>query len=200
MTYYIMDGEGVYPIRTIASGPDLPGGPWYHGHKLRFEVPTPLHYVLDEQDRDEDEDEGDYLEPVGNLNMLYDCDAFPIMHDCLVAALKAAGVGNLQLFPARILDPDNAVVHKDYQAFNVVGLVAAADVRASTLMDESSEVRHLSTNFDSLVLDEEKAIGFDLFRLAENCSAICVSEKVKREIEARNIPGIVFYGPGEWSG
>ena len=46
MTYYIMEGEGVYPILTIEKQPNLPGGPWYHGHKLKISFPTPLEYEL----------------------------------------------------------------------------------------------------------------------------------------------------------
>ncbi len=67
-------------------------------------------------------------------------------------------------------------------------------------MNESETPTLLDTDFDSLVIDEEKTMGFRLFRLAENCSAIVVSEEVKVAIEERGIPGIVFYGPGEWSG
>lgn len=55
-------------------------------------------------------------------------------------------------------------------------------------------------DFVSLVIDESKATGHLLFRLAENVSAVVVHEQVKSAIEASAIPGFVFYGPGEWSG
>jgi len=190
MTYYVMDGEGVYPILAIEEEPDLPGGPWYHGHKLKITVPTPLEYILEIEDE----------EPDGNMNMLYDGEAIPIMHNSLVEALQSAGVNNLELFPARITNPNTGEMHEDYQAFNVVGLVSAADLENSTLMNESDTPTLLDTDFDSLVIDESKTMGFRLFRLAENCSAIVVDEKVKAAVEERGIPGIVFYGPGEWSG
>jgi len=191
MTYYVMEGEGVYPIITIEKQPDLPGGPWYHGHKLKIAVPTPLNYVL-EKDPDDPED--------CNMNMLYDSKAFPLIHKSLLEALTAAGVNNLELFPARITNPNTGEVHEDYQAFNVVGLVSAADLEKSTLMNEADTPTLLDTDFDSLVIDESKTMGFRLFRLAENCSAIVVDEKVKAAVEERGIPGIVFYGSGEWSG
>jgi Immunity protein family (Imm11) len=191
MTYYVMEGEGVYPIITIEKQPDLPGGPWYHGHKLKITFPTPLDYVL-EKDPDDPED--------CNIKMLYDNKAIPVMHNTLVEALQSTGVNNLELFPARITNPNTGKVHEDYQAFNVVGLVSAADLENSTLMNEADTPTLLDTDFDSLVIDESKTMGFRLFRLAENCSAIVVDEKVKAAIEERGIPGIVFYGPGEWSG
>lgn len=122
------------------------------------------------------------------------------MHHSLVEALIAAGVNNLELFPARITNPVTGYVHEDYQAFNVIGLVSAADLEQSTLMHDDEKPGLLDTDFDSLVLDEDRTMGFHLFRLAENCSAICVSEKVKKAVEERRIPGIIFYGPGEWSG
>lgn len=190
MTYYVMEGEGVHPILTIEKTPRLPGGPWYHGRKLKLTVPVPLEYALEKDDD----------EPFFNLKMMYDSEPVPIMHHSMVQALQAAGVNNLELFPARLTDPNTGKVHEDYQAFNVVGLVSAADLEESTLMDESAPPAMLDTDFDSLVIDEKKIMGFRLFRLAESCSAIVVSEKVKKAVEERGIPGIVFYGPGEWSG
>jgi len=190
MTYYVMVGEGVDPILSIEKQPDLPGGPWYHGHKLKITVPMPLEYVLEVEDE----------EPESKIKMLYGNKAFPVMHNSLLEALKTAGVNNLELFPARITDPNTGKVHEDYQAFNVVGLVSAADLENSTLMNESDTPTLLDTDFDSLVIDENKTMGFRLFRLAENCSAIVVSEEVKAAVEERNIPGIIFYSPGEWSG
>jgi hypothetical protein len=189
MTYYVMEGEGVYPIHPIEIQPDLPGGPWYHGHKLKIDVPTPLDYVLRSKSSND-----------ANIMMLYDSKAIPVMHNSLVDALQAAGVNNLELFPARIKNPITGEIHEDYQAFNVVGLVSAADLEESSLMDESTTSRLLDMDFDGLVIHKAKTMGARLFRLAENCSAIVVSEKVKATIEERGIPGIVFYGPGEWSG
>jgi len=189
MTYYVMVGEGVYPTLPVAEEPHLPGGPWYHGHKLKITVPIPLEYVLDIEE-----------EPNSNIRTFFDCESVPAMHNSLLEALQSAGVDNLELFPAHITNPNTGEVHKDYHAFNVLGLVSATDLENSTLMNKSDTVTLLDTDFDSLVIDEEKTMGFRLFRLAENCSAIVVSEEVKVAIEERGIPGIVFYGPGEWSG
>ncbi len=190
MTYYIMEGEGVDPILVIEEEPDLPGGPWYHGHKLQIAITGLLEYTLEIEEE----------EPDSKIKILYDSVAIPVMHNSLLEALRAAGVNNLELFPARITNPNTGEVHEDYQAFNVLGLVSAADLENSTLMNESDSPTLLDTDFDGLVIDEEKTMGFRLFRLAESCSAIVVSEEVKAAIEERSIPGIVFYGPGEWSG
>ena len=190
MNYYVMESEGIYPSLAIEKAPRLIGGPWYHGHKLTIEVVTPLEYFLEESNRYDDY----------NLDVMYDNKAYPLMHISLLDALRSAGVNNLEVFSATIYDPNKDKMIHDYVAFNVIGLVSAADLEASTLMHEDSKASLLDTDFDSLVIDETKTMGFHLFRLAENCSAICVSEKVKEAIEKHEIPGMVFYGPGEWSG
>jgi len=172
----------------IEEGPELPGGPWYRGRKLAIEVPTPLEYTLD-MDPDEP----------GNLGALYDAEAFPVMRADLLEALEAVGVTNLELFPALLIDPEAGERHADYVAFNVLGLVAAADLAASALMP-GMPGGPLATGFDSLVIDEDRARGLRLFRLAESCSAIVVDEVVRAEVERRQIPGVVFYEQGEWSG
>ena len=190
MKYYVMESEGEYPSLSIEKGPRLIGGPWYHGQKLTIEVSGPLEYFL-EEDNSYDE---------YSLDFMHDCEAFPLMHKSLLSAIQSAGVNNLEIFPATIYDPNNGKVINDYVAFNVIGLVSAADLESSALMHEDAKASLLDTDFDSLVIDETKTMGVHLFRLAENCSAICISEKVKEAIEKHEIPGMVFYGPGEWSG
>ena len=80
-----------------------------------------------------------------------------------------------------------------------MGTVAAADLGNSTMMG-TSESTMIDADFDRLVLDEEKCKGMLLFRLAENITAIVVSEGVKNKVEKRGIKGIFFYASGEWSG
>ena len=80
-----------------------------------------------------------------------------------------------------------------------MGVVSAADMDASELMGTSDSTM-IDADFDSLVIDEERAGSFKLFRLAESINAIIVSDAVRLEIEGRAIPGMVFYDPGDWSG
>lgn len=188
MKYFVMVGEGEYPVHPIRKEPDLPG-PWYSGQMLKINISTPLEYELAANYGDD-----------CKIKMMYDNKAIPVMHNKLIDALVSAGVNNLELFPAKITNPNTGEVHDDYQAFNIVGLVSATDLGASRLMDPDTKPGILDTDFEALVIDENKANGFHLFRLAESCNAICVSEKVKAAVEKSGIPGIVFYGPGEWSG
>lgn len=185
MSYYVMVGEGKHPIMPIARGPDFEGN-WRLGRILAGAVPQPLVYVLD----------SDYE---GQPKPVYYEKAIPVMRDDVVAALQGAGVDNIQYFDAVLVNPTTGQRHTNYKAYNIVGLVACADMGSSEVMDPSS-ARMGDIDFGGLVIDEAKAAGHLLFRLAENVNAVVVHEHVKRAIEASGIPGFVFYGPGEWSG
>ncbi len=185
MPYFVMECEGEYPMTAVEEMPDLPGGAWMDGRLLKIDVPSPLVYLLD----------ADYP---GNLKAMYDI-AFPIIRHDLLSALTDAGVDNLELFDAVVREPWTGKSHTDYKAFNIVGLVSGADMGSSELMGtDYSEL--IDIDFHSLVIDEEKAQGKLLFRLAESVSAIVVSDRVREHVEKNGIPGMVFYGPGEWSG
>jgi hypothetical protein len=185
MAYFVMVGEGKYPVMPIAAGPDFEGN-WRHGTPITDPVPQPLVYTLDP----------DYG---GKPKAMYSAEAIPVVRDDVIAALAAAGVDNIQYFDALLRDPASGTEYRDYKAYNIVGLVACADLAASQLMG-TTPARMGDTDFASLVIDETKTGGALLFRLAENVSAIVVHERVKQAIEAAGIPGFVFYGPGEWSG
>jgi hypothetical protein len=186
MPFFVMTCNGVYPSAALASGPDMNDAPWFHGGRLAGGFLQPLEYTLDP------------TRP-GNVLAMYDDTAYPVMRDDLVEALQAAGVDNLQLFPAVIRDPSTGTTHSNYKAFNIVGVVAAADM-AKSVAAEGSDSAMIDVDFDSLAIDEKAAGPFRLFRLAESVSAIIVDEIVKQEVERRNIPGMVFYEPETWAG
>jgi len=146
----------------------------------------PLEYTLDP----------DYP---GHLIPLYHEESVPLMRDDLVEALREAGVDNLQLFRAVVVDETTGVKHTNYKAFNVVGIIASADMERSKMMG-TNDSEMVDLDFDRLVIDESKPQGTLLFRLGEAVNAIVVHESVKKKIEERGIDGIVFYGPGDWAG
>lgn len=186
MAYYVMCDEGVFPSASVYGGPKLPGPPWMTGQRITIEVPKPIHYKTD-PDRP------------GNLRAMYAGLGRPLMRDDLIEALQAAGVENLELFDAVIENPTTGEEHTNYKVFNIVGLVAAADMDASKLMG-TTDSSIIDVDFDSLAIDGKKASGLRLFRLAESVNAIIVDEVVKAEIEKRGIPEIIFYDPADWSG
>ena len=188
MQYYVMECEGIQPANAIGDEPDLPGGPWMTGDAVATPVDLPLEYTLDP-------------EYPGNMCALYDV-AFPLIRNDLANAIASAGVDNIDFYDAVIVDPTSGQRHEDYRAFNIIGAVAAADMEASEFMDEDvDEDAMIDVDFESLVLDPSKVpSGVLLFRLAQCVSAIIVHANVRKAIEAANIPGMAFYGDGEWAG
>ena len=84
------------------------------------------------------------------------------------------GVDNLDLYRAIVRDPVTGQEWRDYWAFNVLGLVAAA------------------VETPALGIDESRTMGLFLFRLVEAPSLIVVDERVVDAVLRRAIPGVVF--------
>ena len=183
--YYVMTCEGISPRTTIGDSPDVPGSPWNDGQPLIEEPEEPLIYTLDP----------DYP---GNMLPLYDI-AEPLMRADLLNALHEAGVDNLQTYQAIIRDPATNREFTDYKAVNIVGVISAADMEKSSVMNVSDS-QMIDVAFDNLVLDESRIGGSLMFRLGEAVNAIVVHERIKRVIKERQIPGMMFYESGEWSG
>jgi hypothetical protein len=135
----------------------------------------------------------------GTPRHLYEEHFVPAMSGALKLALERVGVSNIQYFPAVLHDPVDGTDLVDYWAFNVVGLIACADMARSSLMG-TSDSRMGDIDFDALVIDETKTGNLPIFRLAESISAIVVNERVRTAVLAAGIPGMVFYESGTWSG
>lgn len=125
----------------------------------------------------------------------------PLMSKRLAAALRSAGVDNLQTYDTRLVDPrgDSPPPEDHYLAFNVVGLVAAADLAASKTNPAVAEDK-ISMDFYSLAIDAAKARGHLLFRLAENISAVVAHEHIRKAVEAAGITTLSWFKPEEWAG
>lgn len=199
MAHYVMVGEGVHPVASVKEihHDQLENDMWMTGDILTFKVPTPILYDLELADIF-DPKTNTYVRK-GNPVVLYDELPIPCMHTSLLEALTAAGVDNLQTYDAILRDVDHGIEYKDYKAFNVVGKIAAADMRQSVMMGTSDSTM-IDADFDRLVIDESKCKGLLLFRLAENITAIIVDEVVKQEAQKRGIKGIHFYASGQWAG
>ncbi|MDF1546105.1 MAG: hypothetical protein P1R58_13510 [bacterium] len=154
------------------------------GKKLATDVPVPLRFELDP------------TRP-GKMKAMYKTGKL-LLASSLVRAILDAGVDNLEVFNAIVFDPSSNTEYADYNAVNIIGAVACADLDKSDLM--THDVDMISMSFNSLVIDESKIEGLLIFRLAEAVNAIIVHEKVRDSIIKHNIPNMYFYGPGEWSG
>lgn len=120
----------------------------------------------------------------------------PLMTRKLYQLLVGSGVDNLDVYPAEIREEVSGKIHSDYVAFNLIGSFAATDLQASKYTD--NEAPQTDGGFTSLKLDESKAQGLLLFRLAEAVNAIVVHEKIKMQIEASTITTLTFLPPERW--
>jgi hypothetical protein len=186
MPFFVMECDGTYPSVALRKCPPLDIPPWFHGGRISENFPVPLVYTLG-------------VTRKRNFKAMYDDTAYPIMRDDLIEALQAAGVDNLQLFPTILINTVTGTELINYKAFNIVGVVAAANMVKSERMP-TTDSSIVDVDFASLVIDEEKAAPFRMFRLAESVNAIIVDEFVKIEVKRRGIPGMVFYQPEDWSG
>lgn len=188
-----MVSKAIYPGASIRKSyrDHLQRDSWMSGKYNDFDVPQPIVYELEEDEYEMDEP--------ANIRVMNEALPVPVMHNSLCEALLAAGVDNIQYYNAVIRDLKRGIDHKEYKAFNIVGLIAAADMSSSSMMG-ASDSKFIDADFDRLVLDEKKCNGKLLFRLAENITTIVVSEVVKNEVEKRAVKGIYFYPSGEWAG
>ena len=114
----------------------------------------------------------------------------------LAAALKAAGVDNIDYYTAEIVDEKSGTHFTTHVAFNIVGTIAAADLKNSIISGDQTPM--IAGSFDSLAIDVEKAKGAKLFRLAESVMGIVVHASVKKIIEDAGIDTLTFVAPAEW--
>lgn len=123
----------------------------------------------------------------------------PLMTRRLMDALQGVGVTNLDCYKAEIRDSETNQVWNDYVAVNIIGAIAAADLKHSRF-DPTVEERAVSMDFNSLVIDEGKTQGALLFRLAESVNAIVVHERVKQALEKQAFNTLRFFKPEDWAG
>jgi hypothetical protein len=126
-------------------------------------------------------------------------DPVPLMTKRLREALVAAGVSNLDVYDAEIVDQNTGKVFNDYVAFNIIGTVAAADL-TKTQFDSEIPDRMISAPINSLSISDNAASDELLFRLAESVNAIIVHDHVKTAIESAGVDTLTFIEPENWAG
>jgi hypothetical protein len=169
----------------IDDGIDIDGiDSWSAGERFTVSVPNPISV--------EAIPEGEYTGPPVEMhdgNLL-------LMSNRLVGALREAGVDNLDCYPAVIVNVETKKKHQ-YQAVNIIGLVAAADLGKSEWSSYDGDASY-DASFEGLSVREEAARGALMFRLAENTGIILVHEKVKDHLLAKGLDTLTFNDPEDW--
>jgi hypothetical protein len=128
-----------------------------------------------------------YHDPSGDLPIDY-ISGNCLMSNRLIAALRLAGVDNLQVFSAELKDRDSGTINKDYSVVNIIGIVEAADLTNSESLPLGDK-----KIFTKLKLDDQKARNLVIFRLAESLIDVIVHEKVVDVVnKTEEIRGILF--------
>jgi hypothetical protein len=172
------DSTEIYKI------PRFPGVSWLSGARISYNIPEPIELFLDPK------------HPGVILPMYY--KGVLVLSEEILGVLSDVGVSNLELFSASLDDPFNNCVHNNYKVVNIVGAVSAADLVKSNYTAYGELL--YDVDFDSLVINESKAKGALMFRLAENLTGIVIHECVKSALENSKIPFLDFITPEEWLG
>lgn len=188
--YYVFNRKPLLTGRWIGEGPYIEDIDFDVGQYINEkDVKTPIKYTLEEINNNS-EDHGPYLPA-------YMYDAYPLFREDLVTALRECGVDNLQVFNAIVHDSENGAKYTNYKAVNVVGLMAVADMEKSVATVHQGSAL-IDVEFDKLVIDEKKARGAFMFRLAEATSTILVHERVRDCLIRKGFDkDLAFFEPGD---
>jgi hypothetical protein len=182
--YYLLD-ETSRPRRWIGKKTFIKGVSWWRGAVITMPVPEPLPFELKPY-KPASPDEDQYMGVFVYTNP-------PVWRDDFIQALRDCGVYNFDTYDVAITDPDDGTVHTNYKAVNILGLVAAADMKKSVATVRDG-IPLIDVDFDKLVIDEKKTKDIQLFRLAESTNAILVHERLRDALLEKGFgPDLAFH-------
>lgn len=111
----------------------------------------------------------------------------PLMSKRLVETIQAAGVDNIEVFPAVVTWEEKNRVIDDYVVVNIVGLISCA-VKDQLDTSPIAGVDY----FHSITIDPARTNNMLMFRLAESQIEVLVHEQVADAIKAGNFEGVVL--------
>ena len=136
-------------------------------------LPTPLIFATRHSEKEQ---------PQGLHGMVV-----PVMSNSFINALRDAGIANLQCFPAEIRSTVDETIWKNYQAVNIIGKIACADLTASQsthIMDRPGNDTTPLVAFEDLKVDPSRVGDALLFRLAESPGVILIAESVVKHLRS----------------
>lgn len=116
----------------------------------------------------------------------------PVISDYLVKTLRSGGVDNFQVFPAVLRNSKIGVAWRGYWAFNVIGMLAAANLEKSeydTIMEDDPEgVDVPLVGFLTIVLNKKKTHHEAMFRMAESPDTLLIHDRILKHMIANRPP------------
>lgn len=184
--YFVFKRNGVLPGRWVKSFPYMEDVAWRDGSRFTRPVPTPIEVTLKPINPDSEDHGPDIPEFLES--------SAPIFSNELLAAMREVGVDNLDTYDVVLVDLGNGERYTTHKAVNIIGAISAADMANSdAIVHTGGPV--IDVDFDRLSVDERKARGALIFRLAESTNAILVHEKLRDHLLARGFGHLAFYEP-----
>lgn len=175
-----------HPARCCGPAPHQEGVAWDSGARFATgHIVGPLRFQLDPLDPSSPNQSPVVPYCFGRRNPLMSADFF--------VALQACGIDNLEAYPAELREAgDGKPLPGAWVAVNVVGLLSAADLEASTI---ASRRRGCEVVFDRLVIDADRARGARMFRLAEDPTHVWVDAPLRTQLATAGFPHLRFWRP-----
>lgn len=183
--YFILDRSWARnPARLPDRYPEQPGVFWFAGARFDQRIAEPVEVTLKPYRPDDQSREiAEYIK-----------GTIPLFRDDLIRGLQEAGVDNLDLYQAVLIDPDDGKRYTTHKAVNIIGVITAADLgRSDAIINPGGAV--IDVSFNSLVVDEAKTKGVLMFRLAESPTTILVHRSVKDHLRQRGFTALRFVNP-----
>lgn len=117
-----------------------------------------------------------------------------VMRPDFAEALADFGIDNIQTFAAKLTDPDTGATW-DYVLGNIKGLVDIFDQERSQI--HSGSPPKTAMLFNTIVIDESAAHGFDILRPLHKTSSILISERLKNHLESYGAFSNTYFVPPE---
>ena len=161
MSYYEL-AQSLHQTHAITVFPRLPGGVSFpKGVMIQADLPDPLVFETDNDSAHPPDD--------------FPGSVIHVLSDRFVEALRAAGVDNMQTFPAQLQNPASGDVWPSgLQAVNFVGVVDCVDLEKS----DYDEVGVGVLAFRDVAISESRAGGLSCFRLMQSPDRVVLAERV----------------------
>lgn len=120
----------------------------------------------------------------------------PIMSEKLAEALLSFGVKNIDFYDAILTHKVTRATYK-FKAFNVIGLVAAADMNKSNWASYDGDPT-INVSFKKLVLKPTSGTEPLIFRLAENIKALMIRSDLRDHLVKSGFGHLKYKNPKDW--
>ena len=164
--YYKVSPD-IFAYHGIKIEPIIPGNPnFLTGQLLSITWPAGLTFEIDH--------------PAGTPVEHFMQRSIPVGSRLFLDCLRRAGVDNLQTYPVHLHNTSTDEELVDYEAFNVIGVVDAVDLAASTfdeVMPGGDPVPPL-LDFERIVFAHARTAGLGMFRIPQNRTLLFVHESV----------------------